>query len=60
LEVAKDLCKAEAKSQGGTSCEGTEMSPQAHADEPASGTRSGDGGGAGASSKKSFGQSANY
>jgi len=40
LEVAKDLCKSEAKSQGGTSCEGTSMVPQAHAEAPASGTRS--------------------
>lgn len=41
LEVAKDLCKAEAKSQGGTSPEGTSLSPQAHDSGPADGTRSG-------------------
>lgn len=41
LELAKREMKMHAKEQGGTSCEGTSMSPQAHDSGPADGTRSG-------------------
>lgn len=40
-DLVKKRLKAEAKQQGGTSCEGTAMEPQAKAEAPKDGARSG-------------------